>query len=112
MKKPNWQQHIMGARKRAYDDYLRSEEWASIRSSIRVRCNGACEHCGGAMDDVHHLTYEHVGDEPLEDLQGLCRDCHETAHRKNPIPYHELVEEDRLEMQEDISAMAASMGLF
>jgi hypothetical protein len=29
--------------------------------------------------DVHHLTYEYLGDEPLEDLEALCRPCHRSA---------------------------------
>jgi len=29
------------------------------------------------MSVVHHLTYEHIGDEFLEELQGICRPCHD-----------------------------------
>jgi hypothetical protein len=28
---------------------------------------------------VHHKTYDHLGDEPLCDLEALCAPCHEKA---------------------------------
>ena len=34
------------------------------------------------MSHLHHLTYEHKYNEPLEDLQGLCEACHEFVHGK------------------------------
>jgi hypothetical protein len=30
---------------------------------------------------VHHLTYERVGYEDLDDLVSVCEDCHETVHQ-------------------------------
>lgn len=30
--------------------------------------------------DLHHLTYEHFGHEPPEDLVLICRICHAAAH--------------------------------
>jgi predicted HNH restriction endonuclease len=30
---------------------------------------------------VHHMTYDHLGNEPLADLMGLCPDCHKEVHR-------------------------------
>jgi len=34
------------------------------------------------MDDlqVHHLSYQYVGDERTVDLITICRDCHELIH--------------------------------
>lgn len=37
------------------------------------------------MAVVHHLTYEHIGNEPLEDLQGLCRACHDFLSAESDI---------------------------
>jgi len=60
-----------------YQRYLASRDWALKRREVRKRCNGWCERCGaGDMVAVHHLTYERKGRELLEDLQGLCSDCH------------------------------------
>jgi hypothetical protein len=35
------------------------------------------------MDHVHHLTYERKYQERLEDLQALCKQCHEFTHGKS-----------------------------
>jgi hypothetical protein len=60
-----------------YKRYLASREWAIRREAVRARCGGWCERCDLLpMQATHHLTYEHIGDEPLEDLQGVCRPCH------------------------------------
>lgn len=64
-----------------YDEYLKSAEWASKRSKVLARANGVCEGCGdGAPNEVHHLTYQHVGKEFLFELVALCHGCHERVH--------------------------------
>ena len=42
-----------------------------------------CENdgCTNEATDVHHLTYERLGKERLDDLQALCRKCHEQKHK-------------------------------
>ena len=61
-----------------YKAYLASREWALKREAVRKRSGNKCERCKtGPQDAVHHLTYEHVGNEPLEDLQAICDPCHE-----------------------------------
>jgi hypothetical protein len=37
------------------------------------------------LQQVHHETYENTGNEPLEDLVGLCRPCHEFISAKTTI---------------------------
>ena len=62
--------------------YYCSEEWDELRSMVIERADGMCEQCG--MHDiyaVHHLTYVRLYREKLEDLQGLCEECHERKHR-------------------------------
>lgn len=66
----------MSAQHFDYRRYLASREWALRREAVRERCGGWCERCGLLpMAATYHLTYEHIGDEPLEDLQGVCRLC-------------------------------------
>lgn len=66
-----------------YLKYLASREWAVLREQVRERCDDACERCGSApMRACHHLTYERIGEEKLEDLQGLCEACHKFASGK------------------------------
>jgi 5-methylcytosine-specific restriction endonuclease McrA len=64
-----------------YEDYLRSEQWQSKRRLVFQRCAGICEGCRQAKaTQVHHLTYEHLGDELLWELAAVCRECHERVH--------------------------------
>lgn len=64
-----------------YDNYLRSPEWREKRKRVLRRANGECEGCGDNYAvQVHHLTYEHVGDEFLWELRAVCPACHERVH--------------------------------
>lgn len=64
-----------------YSEYLASTQWAKRRRAIFARANGKCEGCGeGGAEEVHHLTYEHVGAEFLFELVAVCRKCHERLH--------------------------------
>lgn len=64
-----------------YDTYLRSQTWKARRLAVLKRAGRGCEECGktGVPRDVHHITYTRIGDEPLDDLLALCRDCHQEA---------------------------------
>jgi hypothetical protein len=55
------------------EDYLKSKEWKAKRKAVKERCQNICERCHKySVDGVHHLTYERLYNERLEDLQGLC----------------------------------------
>lgn len=61
-----------------YQKYLASREWAILKKKVRLRSGGKCERClAGNHDATHHLTYERIGSERLEDLQAVCSSCHE-----------------------------------
>ena len=61
-----------------YQKYLASREWALLKKQIRERSEGKCERCMvGKYEATHHLTYERIGHENLEDLLGICGKCHE-----------------------------------
>ncbi len=61
--------------------YLKSPLWRKIRASAIEHYGEVCAKCGEHGNDVHHLTYDRVGgEELLEDLQVLCRECHEAIH--------------------------------
>lgn len=61
-----------------YLQYLNSREWKLKRKAVIRRAQNICERCRHArIEDVHHLSYFHLGYESLEELQGLCRHCHE-----------------------------------
>ena len=44
--------------------------------------HGPGEYCRHRpLENVHHRTYASFGQEPLEDLMGVCRTCHRRIHR-------------------------------
>lgn len=63
---------------RWFQSYLESETWRVKRNAVLKRAGGRCEACAqNRATQVHHLTYVHVGNEPLFDLRAICDDCHE-----------------------------------
>lgn len=71
------------ARSDWYAAYLLSPKWKAIRDKVLVRDGHRCQGCLGARaTQVHHLTYDHVGDELLFELIAVCDFCHERVHGK------------------------------
>jgi len=60
-----------------YKQYLASREWALRKRQVRERSWGRCERCAAPQEAAHHLTYERLGNERLEDLLAVCDACHE-----------------------------------
>jgi hypothetical protein len=61
--------------------YLQSPLWKKIRNKAIEHYGSICGKCGCEGNDVHHLSYDRAGgNEILEDLQVLCRECHEAIH--------------------------------
>lgn len=61
--------------------YLRSEVWKKKRLEALEFYGCICNRCNEHGTDVHHKTYERVGGgELMEDLEVLCRTCHEAHH--------------------------------
>lgn len=66
-----------------YSEYLKSPEWRRKRSLVMERAKGVCEGCMSRdATEVHHTTYEHVGEEFLFELVAICDICHKRAHEK------------------------------
>lgn len=64
-----------------HSEYLRGEEWRFKRSLVMKRANWICEGCGfNRATQVHHLTYDHHGNEFLWELAAVCDDCHNRVH--------------------------------
>lgn len=67
--------------------YLRSKYWFARRSLVFQRAKGLCEHCRAApCEECHHLCYNHRFDEPIEDLLGVCSECHRFFSKRGPDP--------------------------
>jgi 5-methylcytosine-specific restriction endonuclease McrA len=66
---------------RDYTFYLQSEEWQYLRKLVMQRAGGVCELCHSRRAcHVHHLTYDHVFNERLYELQAVCLPCHDAIH--------------------------------
>lgn len=66
-------------------EYLHTPEWKVTRRSAIFAANHRCQRCGLRVRllDVHHLSYDRLGDELPADLVVLCRPCHKLQHREN-----------------------------
>lgn len=67
--------------KEEYRAYLQSPHWKEVSAQCKERYDNKCAICGSTEDlNVHHWTYERIGDEHPQDLICLCRSCHKHAH--------------------------------
>lgn len=65
-----------------YRQYIRSDEWEKKREERLKKDGYKCQECGTAKNlEVHHITYERLGNEDINDLITLCKECHENIHR-------------------------------
>lgn len=64
-----------------YDDYLQSDSWKARRRERLIldnfRCQAVLSGCAVSATEVHHLSYQHLGNEPLFELISVCRSCHD-----------------------------------
>lgn len=77
--------------RRTYDDYMQSEAWRQRRLAALARDKHTCQSCLSApAEQVHHLSYDHLGAEPLFELISVCVTCHDAIHKRNdarmPLP--------------------------
>lgn len=68
-----------------YLTYIKSQAWEAKKAEFRASryYRGCCYVCDSANQlDIHHDTYVSLGNEKLEDLLELCRQCHEELHQR------------------------------
>ena len=67
-----------------YHEYIKSPAWKE-RARKRMRMDRfQCSVCGTAKNlAVHHITYERLGHEDMDDLITLCKDCHAKVHEND-----------------------------
>lgn len=67
-----------------YHEYMKSAAWQRKRRKMFSKFGEFCQICRSSNDlQIHHKTYKNLGREPLEDLQILCKACHENHHEGN-----------------------------
>lgn len=63
--------------------YLKSVEWQKLRTLVFTRDNYTCQSCGSKSSlNAHHITYEDLGMESLDQLTTLCTTCHTALHKR------------------------------
>lgn len=76
-----------------YNAYLNSSAWKRRREAVFARAKSRCEAqlvCqGDHATEVHHVTYQHVGNEPLWELRAVCHRCHEEITNMDREPFPE-----------------------
>jgi len=64
-----------------YNFYLSSPAWQEKRRNILERDNHTCLFCGtNTATQVHHLSYDNLGNETEFELISVCHPCHQTIH--------------------------------
>lgn len=67
--------------RKGYYDYIDSEEWKIKRAQVIERDGGRCRAClSNKYLNIHHLTYDRVFNESLNDLITVCHECHCKIH--------------------------------
>lgn len=73
--------NYLNSNKYKYYKYLESNEWKAIRNDRMKMDNYLCQECRNAKaDEVHHITYNRIFEEILEDLISVCKPCHKKLH--------------------------------
>lgn len=73
-----------------YYQYIQSEEWRLKKEKFkasRLWRDGRCYVCcnKGIEVHIHHITYENLGNEKLNDLRILCAVCHAAVHETKSL---------------------------
>lgn len=64
----------------AYEKYLLTNTWKQTRLKMLKIDNHTCQICNFKAEEVHHLTYKHLGNEFMFELISLCKNCHNTHY--------------------------------
>lgn len=62
-----------------YKDYLSSDKWKDVKRRYKEKFSTNCFICDEPYKNnyaFHHVTYERLGNEDLEDIVPVCQDCH------------------------------------
>lgn len=64
-----------------YERYLLTAHWRAVRNLALQRAGYQCQRCRVTRElQVHHQTYERLGEELDTDVEVLCRGCHLGHH--------------------------------
>ena len=73
----------LNERRKNYNEYIKSAEWLNFRQLVLERDKNMCQGClKSEAEEVHHLTYDNLGNELLFELISVCKPCHDRIHNK------------------------------
>lgn len=62
-------------------EYMQSEKWRALKLSRLRIAQHKCESCGSTHNlHLHHITYERLTQERIEDVVIVCEECHQRQH--------------------------------
>lgn len=68
---------------KSLEEYYPSPQWKFKKKQKLDKVGRKCEQCGRpGRVEVHHLNYDSLYDERMEDLQVVCLSCHPAADHK------------------------------
>ena len=68
-----------------FDEYIASDKWKKLREKRLKVDNSCCVICKSKVNlTCHHLTYERLYNEDINDLIILCTRCHNRMHQISP----------------------------
>ena len=87
--------------RKKYEAHIRSAQWKQMRKALFTMRGELCEGCGygSATLQIHHLTYERLGNERFADLKILCRRCHAEADFDRAAEVEEKRKERQIEFE-------------
>ena len=70
-----------------YKEYLKTDHWQKIRKQSLRRVGYKCQICneGNKVLNVHHRTYQNLGNELWTDIIVLCGGCHSIFHKNGKL---------------------------
>ena len=64
-----------------YNEYIKSPKWQRKRQARMALDNNECKLCFTRSNlRVHHISYQQLGDESMNHLLTVCRECHTLIH--------------------------------
>ena len=70
-----------------YVEYLKSPDWKERRKELMEEAEEICDECGEKATVLHHLNYNNLGFEILdEDVVALCKECHKEKQKAEADP--------------------------
>jgi 5-methylcytosine-specific restriction endonuclease McrA len=74
-----------------YKEYLKTEHWGLLKNAVYGKYGRTCMVCGLTHTEVHahHHRYINRGNEDIDDMVCLCKNCHRKLHGIKEYKYAE-----------------------